>query len=218
MKKKMCICLVLSVLFLVGCATGGGNKKETTDLNKIEAIYIDHGSTNVHIKSVNQSQLEASHSRLIIDQKQGKKELSIKIKKSVFQIGPKLNFNKNLHVNIPKDYKGKIFINGGSGNITSEGLETEHIEATTKSGNISLEFADFHSDVFAKTASGNVELLLHEKEEPDIQLTTKTASGQQSISVPLSVKHGDKKGIEGKAGAGLYQVDIETASGNITLQ
>ncbi|MBM7715948.1 DUF4097 and DUF4098 domain-containing protein YvlB [Bacillus thermophilus] len=216
MKKKMCICLVLSVLLLAGCATGGGNKKETADLNKIEAIYIDHGSTNVHINSVNQSQLEASHSKLIMDKR--KKEISIKLEKSFFNIGPKMNFNKNLHVNIPKDYKGKIFINGGSGNITSEELETEHIEATTKSGNISLEFADFHSDVFAQTASGNVNLLLHEKEEPDIQLTTKTASGQQIISVPLFIKHGDKKRIEGKGGKGLYQVDIETASGNITVQ
>ncbi|WP_340084715.1 DUF4097 family beta strand repeat-containing protein [Siminovitchia sp. FSL H7-0308] len=216
MKKKMCICLVLSVLLLAGCATGGGNKKETADLNKIEAIYIDHGSTNVHIKSANQSQLEASHPKLIIDKKQGKKELSIKIKKSTFHIGPK--FNKNLHVNIPKDYKGKIIINGGSGNITSEGLETEHIEAATKSGNISLEFTDFHSDVYAKAASGNIKLLLHEKEEPDIQLTTKTASGRQIISVPLSVNSEDKKRIEGTAGAGLYQVDIETASGNITVQ
>lgn len=75
MKKKMCICLVLSVLLLAGCATGGGNKKETADLNKIEAIYIDHGSTNVHINSVNQSQLEASHSKLIMD-KRKKKSLS----------------------------------------------------------------------------------------------------------------------------------------------
>ena len=129
--KKIYIFLFLSVLLFSGCTSGGKSKAETADLTHTEAIYIEHGSTNVHIKSTDQSKLEASHPKPIIEMKQGKKEISIHAKKSKFHIGPKINFNKKLHVNIPKDYQGKIIINGASGNITTEGIETEHIEAMT---------------------------------------------------------------------------------------
>jgi hypothetical protein len=215
--KKIYIFLFLSVWIFSGCTAGGGSKMETADLKHIDTIYIDHGSTNVHIKSVDQSKLEASHPKPIIDMKQNKKEISINIKKSKFHIGPKMNFNKKLHVDIPKEYKGNIIINGASGNITAEGLETEHIEAVTKSGDIYLEFGHFHSDVHAKTASGNVELLLNEK-KPDMKVTTKTASGRQMVAIPLSISRQDEKEMEGTSGNGKYKVKIETSSGNISVQ
>lgn len=215
--KKIYIFLILSVWIFSGCTSSGGSKVKTADLKNIDTIYINHGSTNVHIKSVDQSKLEASHQKPIIDMKQDKKEISINIKKSKFHIGPKINFNKKLHVDIPKDYKGKIFINGASGDITTEGIETEHIEAMTKSGDIYLEFGNFHSDVHAKTASGNVELLLNEK-KPNIHLTTKTASGRQMVAIPLSISRQDEKEIEGTSGDGMYKVGIETTSGNITIK
>lgn len=71
--KKIYIFLFLSVLLFSGCTAGGGSKVETADLKHTEAIYIDHGSTNVHIKGTDQSKLEASHQKPIIEMKQGKK-------------------------------------------------------------------------------------------------------------------------------------------------
>lgn len=216
--KKVFVCLFLSVILLCsGCSAGEGSKVETADLDNIDSIYIDHGSTNVHIKSVDQSQLEVSHQKPIIDMKKEKSGIAINVKKRKFHIGPKINLNKQLQVDIPKDYKGKVIINGGSGNIKAEGLETEYIEAISKSGDISLEFESFHSHVQAKTASGNIALSVNKK-NPDVHLTTKTASGRQIVTLPLSISRENEKEIEGTLGDGTYDIKIETASGNITVE
>lgn len=86
--KKIYIFLFLSVLLFSGCTAGGGSKVETADLKHTEAIYIDHGSTNVHIKGTDQSKLEASHQKPIIEMKQGKK-ISIHVRKVSFILAQK---------------------------------------------------------------------------------------------------------------------------------
>ena len=215
--KKYLITIFLSMILLTGCNFNQEEVVHSIDLDGIDTIYIDHGSENVHLISVEQSNLEVLHSNKNIDVSEKANEVSISMEKRIFNIGPKINLNNQLIVKISKDFTGKVIINGTSGNVTSEDLETTNIEVNEKSGNITLDFKDFHSDVNITTSSGNVVVSLNTI-QPDIELQTKTASGLQTITVPIDIEKQNDKSIEGKANEGIYFIGIKTASGNISIR
>jgi lia operon protein LiaG len=215
--KKYLITIFLSMILLTGCNFNQEEVVHSIDLDGIDTIYIDHGSENVHLISVEQSNLEVLHSNKNIDVSEKANEVSISMEKRIFNIGPKINLNNQLIVKISKDFTGKVIINGTSGNVTSEDLETTNIEVNEKSGNVTLDFKDFHSDVNITTSSGNVVVSLNTI-QPDIELQTKTASGLQTITVPIDIEKQNDKSIEGKANEGIYFIGIKTASGNISIR
>lgn len=215
--KKYLITIFLSMILLTGCNFNQEEVVHSIDLDGIDTIYIDHGSENVHLISVEQSNLEVLHSNKNIDVSEKANEVSISMEKRIFNIGPQINLNTQLLVKISKDFTGKVIINGTSGNVTSEDLETTNIEVNEKSGNITLDFKDFHSDVNITTLSGNVVVSLNTI-QPDIVLQTKTASGLQTITVPIDIEKQNDKSIEGKANEGTYFIGIKTASGNISIR
>lgn len=215
--KKYLITIFLSMILLTGCNFNQEEVVHSIDLDGIDTIYIDHGSENVHLISVEQSNLEVLHSNKNIDVSEKANEVSISMEKRIFNIGPKINLNNQLIVKISKDFTGKVIINGTSGNVTSEDLETTNIEVNEKSGNVTLDFKDFHSDVNITTSSGNVVVSLNTI-QPDIELQTKTASGLQTITVPIDIEKQNDKSIEGKANEGTYFIGIKTASGNISIR
>lgn len=215
--KKYLITIFLSMILLTGCNFNQEEVVHSIDLDGIDTIYIDHGSENVHLISIEQSNLEVLHSNKNIDVSEKANEVSISMEKRIFNIGPKINLNNQLIVKISKDFTGKVIINGTSGNVTSEDLETTNIEVNEKSGNITLDFKDFHSDVNITTSSGNVVVSLNTI-QPDIELQTKTASGLQTITVPIDIEKQNDKSIEGKANEGTYFIGIKTASGNISIR
>lgn len=215
--KKYLITIFLSMILLTGCNFNQEEVVHSIDLDGIDTIYIDHGSENVHLISVEQSNLEVLHSNKNIDVSEKANEVSISMEKRIFNIGPQINLNTQLLVKISKDFTGKVIINGTSGNVTSEDLETTNIEVNEKSGNITLDFKDFHSDVNITTSSGNVVVSLNTI-QPDIELQTKTASGLQTITVPIDIEKENDKSIEGKANEGTYFIGIKTASGNISIR
>lgn len=215
--KKYLITIFLSMILLTGCNFNQEEVVHSIDLDGIDTIYIDHGSENVHLISVEQSNLEVLHSNKNIDVSEKANEVSISMEKRIFNIGPQINLNTQLLVKISKDFTGKVIINGTSGNVTSEDLETTNIEVNEKSGNITLDFKDFHSDVNITTSSGNVVVSLNTI-QPDIVLQTKTASGLQTINVPIDIEKQNDKSIEGKANEGTYFIGIKTASGNISIR
>lgn len=215
--KKYLITIFLSMILLTGCNFNQEEVVHSIDLDGIDTIYIDHGSENVHLISVEQSNLEVLHSNKNIDVSEKANEVSISMEKRIFNIGPKINLNNQLIVKISKDFTGKVIINGTSGNVTSEDLETTNIEVNEKSGNVTLDFKDFHSDVNITTSSGNVVVSLNTI-QPDIELQTKTASGLQTITVPIDIEKQNDKSIEGKANEGNYFIGIKTASGNISIR
>lgn len=215
--KKYLITIFLSMILLTGCNFNQEEVVHSIDLDGIDTIYIDHGSENVHLISVEQSNLEVLHSNKNIDVSEKANEVSISMEKRIFNIGPQINLNTQLLVKISKDFTGKVIINGTSGNVTSEDLETTNIEVNEKSGNITLDFKDFHSDVNITTSSGNVVVSLNTI-QPDIVLQTKTASGLQTITVPIDIEKQNDKSIEGKANEGTYFIGIKTASGNISIR
>lgn len=215
--KKYLITIFLSMILLTGCNFNQEEVVHSIDLDGIDTIYIDHGSENVHLISVEQSNLEVLHSNKNIDVSEKANEVSISMEKRIFNIGPQINLNTQLLVKISKDFTGKVIINGTSGNVTSEDLETTNIEVNEKSGNITLDFKYFHSDVNITTSSGNVVVSLNTI-QPDIELQTKTASGLQTITVPIDIEKENDKSIEGKANEGTYFIGIKTASGNISIR
>ncbi|WP_018707327.1 DUF4097 family beta strand repeat-containing protein [Siminovitchia fordii] len=215
--KKYLITIFLSMILLTGCNFNQEEVVHSIDLDGIDTIYIDHGSENVHLISIEQSNLEVLHSNKNIDVSEKANEVSISMEEKIFNIGPQINLNTQLLVKISKDFTGKVIINGTSGNVTSEDLETTNIEVNEKSGNITLDFKDFHSDVNITTSSGNVVVSLNTI-QPDIELQTKTASGLQTITVPIDIEKQNDKSIEGKANEGTYFIGIKTASGNISIR
>ncbi len=215
--KKYLITIFFCMILLTGCNFNQEEVVHSIDLDGIDTIYIDHGSENVHLISVEQSNLEVLHSNKNIDVSEKANEVSISMEKRIFNIGPKINLNNQLIVKISKDFTGKVIINGTSGNVTSEDLETTNIEVNEKSGNVTLDFKDFHSDVNITTSSGNVVVSLNTI-QPDIELQTKTASGLQTITVPIDIEKQNDKSIEGKANEGIYFIGIKTASGNISIR
>lgn len=219
MKSKHCIFLIIFIgVFLTGCGSSSGNHSETAEVNKIKTIYIDHGSDNLLLKSADQPNLEASYSKRDIILDKSGEQITLDVEKSLFNLGPKLNKNAQFKVTIPDDFKGKVVINGSSGNISSDQLSTSNLDIETESGNISLVFDNFHSDVHVVTSSGNVTLILNE-EQPDVQLKSKTVSGNNMISIPISENESqDKKVVEGISGKGKFKIDINTISGDIIVR
>lgn len=132
----------------------------------------------------------------------------------LFGIGRK----PTLQVHIPSEYTGEIIVNSSSGNITATQLNGENIRLDTKSGNVSIEFAEFQSNVFITTTSGNVKLNLN-TEEPDLRFHSKTASGRQTVTLPMKIDQNQSKNeISGRLGTGAYEIEIKTTSGDISVQ
>lgn len=217
MKKLYMFFVTLIVIFLVGCGSSDDKHSQTAKVDDIETIYINHGSTNLHLTSADQENVEASYSKREITMDESDEQITFGVKKSWFNIGFKFNMNAEFTVTIPNDFKGKVVINGGSGNITSKQLSTRSLEIETVSGNISIVFADYHSDVYIATTSGDIGLVLNE-EKPDVQLKSKTVSGSNIITIPISLNEsqGGKK-VEGISGKGSFEIDIKTVSGDITV-
>ncbi|MDX8047233.1 DUF4097 family beta strand repeat-containing protein [Gracilibacillus sp. S3-1-1] len=219
MRKHYIILIPLILfIFMQGCGLSGENHSQTANVDNIKTIVINHDSTNLFLRSADQQNMEASYSKQDITMDEEDEQITLGIKKDLINIGPKLNMNDKFEVTIPDEFEGNLVINGSSGNVSSDQLSTNNLDIETKSGNISISFEDFHSDVHAVTTSGNIDLLLNE-EYPDIQLKSKTVSGDEMINIPISADESqDEKEIEDTAGKGSSEINVTTISGNITVR
>lgn len=216
MKKHYIFFIAVMVILVTGCGLITEKSLQTARVDDIKTIYIDHGSTNLLLKSADQQKIEASHNKREVTLDKSDEQITLGVEKKMLNIGPKLKKNAQFEVIIPNDFKGKVAINGSSGNISSEQLSTSNLDIETKSGNVSIAFADFHSDVHVVTKSGDVELMLNE-EQPDVQLTSKTGSGSNIVALPIPISQDEKK-IEVISGEGSFDIDIKTTSGDITVR
>src|SRR5690625_4661071 len=96
--KKYMIIFCLSLILLTGCHSSQNGDVHSIDLDGIDTIYIDHGSENVHLISVEQSNLEVIHPNKSTNVSEKANEVSISLEKRFFNIGPKLNLNSQLQV------------------------------------------------------------------------------------------------------------------------
>ena len=188
------------------------------DLDGIDTIYIKNGSQPLHLISADRANLEIDDGNRDIVIEENDNEVVLEAKQKWFHIGPKINLNRQFQVTVPENFTGEIIVDGGSGNVTSDNLITNHLEVRAASGNVTLNFAEFHSGIDVNTTSGNVDILLNTT-RPDIDLEVKTTSGHQIITVPLEVTgEQSNKMIEGKYGKGTHHVRVKTTSGNITIK
>ncbi|MBN2323570.1 MAG: DUF4097 family beta strand repeat protein [Spirochaetes bacterium] len=104
-----------------------------------------------------------------------------------------------------------------SGNIELEDV-TGDVSARTASGDVTVRYAKFSNDVSLYCASGDVLLLLPEGAE--FVLNARASSGDITCDFPLLVREmkRNKRSLEGTAGGGKNLVEIETASGDITVR
>lgn len=217
-KKLFRLLFLFLIVITTGCGLNTEENVHLVDLEGVNTIYIKNSNHNLNLTSVDNTNLKASSGKRNIEIDKKDSELIIKVKKNWFHIGPKINFNRKLQVAVPKKFSGKVFVEGSSGNVSSDALLTNNIEVKSSSGNISLHFAEFHSNVDVNAASGNVEIFLN-TDQPHIDLKAKTSSGNLFVAIPLDKTNKyHKKVIEGSSGEGMNNVHVKTASGNIAIK
>lgn len=223
MKFRNLILFVVILLLLSACENvnhDGSDETKQFSLDDIETLHIDHGSTKLFIESADIESLEATlrlydnGPGMVTDR--SKQQLDIRLKSDVTRI---LNLGRQpqLHVRIPLNYKGQVILEGSSGTVTGSDLQTHNLTVTGKSGNINLDFAEFHSDVRVKNSSGNISLTLQD-ENPNVHWLLQTGSGRRSISIPIEDLQESNRKTEGHSGSGAYEVNLKTGSGNISVQ
>jgi len=220
MIKQTNIRLFFLLIMLAGCST----REEEVVVNKesiedIEEIMIDFASTDVVFSTSETNEIEAN---LTVNDdgpgaivEKSSKQLSIKLDTDIIRL---FNLSKKptLEVKVPKQFKGKIILDGSSGNVTGKKLIQNDIEIRSSSGNVKLHFIELNNDVKITTTSGKVSVDFDE-EQPNLQLDINTNSGRQSIDLALNGNSKSKKGLQGISGNGDHEVQIVTKSGNIDL-
>ncbi|KIL74667.1 DUF4097 family beta strand repeat-containing protein [Bacillus badius] len=220
MLKKSVLNLLLALIVLAGCSSGekevSVNKESIED---VEEIIINFASTDVNFLPSGKSELETYLTAydkgpgVVLDK--SSKWLSIDLGNDIRRL---FNFRKKptLEVKIPHQFKGKIILDGFSGNVSGKDLVQNNIDVRSSSGNIELHFKELNGDVELSTTSGNASVTFDE-EQPNLELEIGTNSGRQSINLSLSKKSQTKKGLKGSSGNGENKMTIETKSGNVNL-
>ncbi|WP_195573979.1 DUF4097 family beta strand repeat-containing protein [Paenibacillus sp. 1001270B_150601_E10] len=220
--NKYCVYLLLvGLLFLSACSNHGEKAElQTISLADIDLLHIDHGSTTLEVESADIESLEATllmkHNGpgVVIDE--GNQKIKIRLKsdiKRIFNIGkmPKLL------IRIPNNYEGIVTIEGSSGNVKINNLNAPQLDIKGSSGNVSLEYLEINSDINVSVKSGNLLFNLEDK-DPNVQWFLQSGSGRQSIAIPLDHRQQSNRKTQGQTGDGRFNVQLQTTSGNITIQ
>ena len=220
MVKSISLNLLFVLFILTGCSTGEEDivvSKES--INDVEKIIINFASTDVNFLPSESDELEIfltvydNGPGVILDK--SSKRLSIELDNDITRL---FNLRKKptLEVRIPSEFNGKVILDGSSGNIYGEDLAQNEIDIRASSGNIKLHFLKISNDVELATTSGNISVIIDEK-QPNLYLDIRTNSGRQSINLTLNKTSQTKKGLKGSSGNGNNRMGIETKSGNINL-
>lgn len=220
--NKYCVYLLLmGLLFLSACSNYGEKAElQTISLADIDLLHIDHGSTTLEVESADIDSLEATllmkHNGpgVVIDE--GKEKIKIRLKSDIKRM---LNIGKmpKLLIRIPNNYEGIVTIGGSSGNVKINNLNAPKLDIKGSSGNVSLDYLEINSDIHVSIKSGNLLLNLEDK-DPNVQWLLQSGSGRQSVAIPLDNRQQSNRKTQGQTGDGRFNVQLQTASGNITIQ
>ncbi|WP_258276500.1 DUF4097 domain-containing protein [Paenibacillus sp. SC116] len=189
-------------------------------LKDIQTIYINHGSTALHVSSYDGEDLKTSF--IAYDDGPGikldksKSELNISLKSDISRM-LNLKDKPELFVQIPSQYEGRVIIKGSSGQVNIQDTNAETLEVRGKSGNITMDFSEIKNHIDISATSGNV-LLKLERKDSNANWHLQTSSGKRSIAFPLDNHTFTNKKTEGQTGDGTYSVQMKTSSGNITVK
>lgn len=209
------------MLFLSACGSDEATEESRhASIEDVNTVHIDHGSTPLQLEVADIDSLEASlvlprgGDGLVMDESPN--SVDIRLKSNISQL---LNLGKKprLRILIPSHFEGKVVVQGSSGSVTGTGLRSHSLDIQGKSGNIKLQFAELNNDLNVSVHSGNVHVQL-EDSKPNASWRLQSTSGRRSIAFPLDKQSEQKQRTEGITGSGSVEVNIETRSGNITVE
>jgi lia operon protein LiaG len=131
-----------------------------------------------------------------------------------------------------------IVMDSSSGDQTVEGMKAERsnltsssgeirvrdleggVKAKSSSGDITLRYSRFTSDLEVRSSSGDVGLYLTETAE--FRVEARASSGDIDCAYPVTLSDADgemhKNRLYGTVGAGTHRVSVKTSSGDITIR
>ena len=121
---------------------------------------------------------------------------------------------------------GDFTLEGCSGNVTFDASSgdvsitevTGGINASTSSGGIEVLIVPTRDRSFQlSSSSGDIRVHYVPVKDYGFQLDVKTASGSIEGDLPIKVSRVDRRRLQGVVGSGAAHVDIETASGDVTI-
>lgn len=114
---------------------------------------------------------------------------------------------------------GRATMNSSSGEIRVKDLQGE-TEAESSSGDISLSYLEFDTNLEVRSSSGDV--TLHLTDTAQFRVEARTSSGDIDCAYPVTLGDADnemrKNRLSGTVGAGTQQVSVKTSSGDITIR
>ncbi|MDH4036387.1 MAG: DUF4097 domain-containing protein [Candidatus Krumholzibacteria bacterium] len=121
---------------------------------------------------------------------------------------------------------GDFVLEGCSGNVSFDTASgdgrmievTGSIEASTSSGDIEVLIMPTADRVFdLSSSSGDIRVYYVPVKNFGFQLDVKTANGSIEGDLPIKVSRVDRRRLQGVVGSGAARVEIETASGDVTI-
>ncbi|MFD1134541.1 DUF4097 family beta strand repeat-containing protein [Paenibacillus urinalis] len=135
----MSILLVGMLTLITGCTSNGNEEIQMVSVDKVETIYIDHGSTNVYVDSIEAEELETSFisydNRPRVKLNQRDHEIKISLSSDIWRMF-NLGRMPELIVRIPQGYTGEIVVHGSSGQVHMLDVDASDIEVNGKSSRI----------------------------------------------------------------------------------
>ena len=106
-----------------------------------------------------------------------------------------------------------------SGDIRAKGLQGE-ARVESSSGDLTLRYGQFDSDLEVRSSSGDVELFLTEAAE--FRVEARASSGDIDCAFPVTLSGADsemrRNRLFGAVGEGTHRVVVHTSSGDITIR
>ena len=110
----------------------------------------------------------------------------------------------------------ELNVDTGSGDVGLSGVEASEVSVDTGSGDVGLAFRASPSEVSVDTGSGDVTLKMPSAWAADIELNT--ASGDIESEFEMILEEMTDDYVLGRIGAGGGSVEVDTGSGDITLE
>lgn len=111
---------------------------------------------------------------------------------------------------------GNLIASNTSGDIWIDQIQGG-IDVNTTSGDIDAKIQIVSAKYYyLETVSGEIDLLVSKEAQADLEI--KTTSGEISLDIPLVLKEVSRRSIIGTLGSGGAKVEINTVSGDISLE
>lgn len=103
-----------------------------------------------------------------------------------------------------------------SGSITLKGI-SGNMDATSTSGEISLQYAEFANNINVQTASGSTEIKLPQSAEFHLKYSTASGSGKCDFPITMSGTEGRNGSLDGTVVSDRNSITVNSSSGSLNI-